>query len=356
MPFRSGEVIEGNVIITRPPASADGKPIPTVKVESLKLQAYFESRNLFWHFDVAQPKTGVEKVKSKIKPGMMQKFESTVGHEVHRGFVRDEDIEMSFRNSGDMVLRFDELGEDSVSLPFAFTIPSRMTVTEWNKQYPNAPRDLCPVERSPPPSYPDSPIASVQWVVEAVLELDKSTEVEVDDRMFKQPNPSVVVTRIVFPFLPKDSDAQDLSTVPYFGRDLSEDMFKAAIVWEGDASEVKRLPPGRTGTWRTYEKIIKLNEGSLMNAEAALYAQVGQLPRILTQESLRNNQLALNPFTNFDPPIRSDASTNPVPFPQISRKERSRNQTFDQACHGQIRFRSTQKTSISSRRKGHRAA
>jgi hypothetical protein len=244
IPFRSGELVNGNVIISQWP---DGPE--TAKIQSLGLKVYFESRTLFWHFAPVQPKTDFSRAKRKITPSNVQEFENTIAHEVHAGFVPNENVEVSWEG---MTLRLDGSDENTM-LPFSFTVPPRMRVTKWN-EYRNAPRDLCHVERSPPPSFPDSSVASVQWIVEAVLHLEGSEKVEVDERMFKLPNPSTIVTRLVFPFLPADHDAQDLSLVPFYGKDLRIDSFGAVITWEGDAGDTKSLPKGTYGRWKTYQK------------------------------------------------------------------------------------------------------
>jgi hypothetical protein len=223
----------------------------------------------------------VGKLKAKYVPGAAstQAHELSIAHEVHRGLVPHENIEFSWDDGRAMTVYLDELGEDGVTpvvtLPFALRIPARVKVDECN-HYPGAPRDLCPVERAPPPSFPESPFGSVQWILEVVLRLNTGVEtvkVAMDERLFKMDNPATLVSRVVFPLLPADLHAQDLAKSRYFGTNINVDPFGAMISWEGKAEALDRLN-GRGGEWRTYAKIVRLNTGKVISAEATLVAEV----------------------------------------------------------------------------------
>jgi hypothetical protein len=220
----------------------------------------------------------LEKAKKKFVPNALN-TELEIAHEVHRGLIPRENLELSWEDGRRMNIHLDELGPDGVtpevSFPFTLRLPVRITVSEWN-HFPTAPRDLCSVERCPPPSFPNSPNASIEWIVEAVFRLDngpQSDKIIVNERLFKQPSPSTVVTRVVFPLLPADSHAQDHSLTKYFGRDLTVDEFGSSVSWEGKANAMRQLR-GKGGEWKTYKKIVRLNAGNIMSAEATLVAEV----------------------------------------------------------------------------------
>src|ERR1700742_4197078 len=80
LPFRSGEIIEGTIHIFRQGGVVDLRPI---NIRSLSLEAYFESRTLFWHI-VSNSKTY-----SKCVPAAARErnFQHVMAHEVHRGQV-----------------------------------------------------------------------------------------------------------------------------------------------------------------------------------------------------------------------------------------------------------------------------
>jgi hypothetical protein len=322
IPFKTGELIEGTIIISKPdalPSSTTGSE-EAVRVRSLTLRAYFESRTLFWHFQLAS-----DKARAKYAPSVSQDHELTIGHEIHRGPVPQEDIEFSWEEGRSMVLYLDEVGADGktpeVSLPFAFRLPERVRVNECN-EYPDAPRDLCTVLRSPPPSFPNSPVASVQWVAEAILRLNTPSPSSseplvdvVDERLFRQSTPTTLVSRVVFPVLPSDAHTQELTKVPYFGRDLNEDPFGAMITWEGQADELDRLRErGYIGEWRTWTKFTRLNSRKLVSAEVTLIAEVCTSSRS-SFDRLTPPKQALRPKTNHNPALQIFNPTNTSPPP-----------------------------------------
>jgi hypothetical protein len=189
-------------------------------------------------------------------------------------------MKFTWADGKSMNVELDGMGPDGdapqTTLPFTFKIPTRMRVDQCNECL-NAPRDLCNIDRCPPPSFPDSPVASVQWIAEGVLTLDDDLKepVTVDERLFKLPNRSNMVTRIVFPVLPADSHGQDLTLVKHFGAYLTVDPFGAVVSWEGKADAVERLK-GKGGEWRTYTKVTKLNSLKLLSAETNLISEVGR--------------------------------------------------------------------------------
>jgi hypothetical protein len=271
IPFSTGELVEGAIIIANPGRQTKSAPVP---IRSLTLRVYFESRTLFWHMEFGASTNDVQKLK------VGQSYDLVVKHELHRGLVPRQNFDFTWRDGAPMTIQLDRTGDDGMtpetSLPFSFRIPTRTRIDQCN-EYPNAPRDLCELDRCPPPSLADSPLASVQWVAEAVLGLDTASTpaepVSVDERLLKLSNASNIVTRIVFPVLPADSHGQDLAFVKGFGPDLSSDKFGAVISWEGKADAAENLK-GRGGEWRTYTKILKLNEMKLMSAEVNLIAEV----------------------------------------------------------------------------------
>jgi hypothetical protein len=217
-------------------------------------------------------------VKAKYGPVASQPRELVIAHEVHRGMVPHDNIQFSWKDGRSISIYFDDDdgdGTPQVSFPFAFQVPMRMRVDECN-DYPGAPRNLCRSKRPPPPSLPDSAVASVQWVVEAVLRLhtdDGPEKVTLDERLFKLSNESALVGRLVFPLLPADTHMQDLSTAKFFGDNLNLDPFGSAICWEGKA-DTSNLFKGKGGEWRTYRRIIKLNSGKVMSTEADVIVEV----------------------------------------------------------------------------------
>ncbi|CCO30115.1 hypothetical protein BN14_04139 [Rhizoctonia solani AG-1 IB] len=100
-----------------------------------------------------------------------------------------------------------------------------MRITEHSNS-PYAPRDLCTVERCPPSTLRDSRFGSVQWVVEAVMDLTPSPTTKQDlDALLRQPTDDQIVTRIAFPFVPILEDVLPLRGEPFFGEDPSLDPF-----------------------------------------------------------------------------------------------------------------------------------
>ncbi|CAE6334966.1 unnamed protein product [Rhizoctonia solani] len=208
--FRSNQLVNGRVLIQSP---------KSLQIPNLSLRVYFESRTLYWNLEVQDPENKVGRAISGIKSPATLNYDTVMRHEVHRGVVPASGVMLSW--DAQIALEPDR---DTV-LPFSFIIPQKMRITEHSNN-PYAPRDLCTVERCPPSTLRDSRFGSVQWVVEAVMDLTPSPTTKQDlDALLRQSTDDQIVTRIAFPFVPILEHVLPLRGEPFFGEDPSLDPF-----------------------------------------------------------------------------------------------------------------------------------
>ncbi|KAF8753879.1 hypothetical protein RHS01_06611 [Rhizoctonia solani] len=180
LPFRTSEQINGQLKIY----SKLG--MKQLTASRLSLRVYFESRTLFMGLRPKQSGALNQRMQN-MKSAAAQDYDNVMGYEVHRGVIPSENLILSWDPKAqlDAVLEPGN-GHSEVSIPFSFTIPQKMAITEFNK-YSGAPRNLCPVRRHPPPTLRDSPVGSIQWIVEAVMDLAPNVQREQDEMMFLKP-------------------------------------------------------------------------------------------------------------------------------------------------------------------------
>ncbi|CAE6478169.1 unnamed protein product [Rhizoctonia solani] len=251
-PFRTSESIAGRLKIY---ANTDSRRLV---VPRLSLRVYFESRTLFMGLRRKESSALNQRIQ-KVKSTVAQDYENVMMHEVHRGVVPSGNITLSW----DAQTRFEaalESGNEhcEVSLPFSFIIPRRMTVSEYN-EYSGAPRNFCYVPRCPPPTLRDSPVGSVQWVVEVVMDLVPSVHGEKDEKMLLQPTDQQVITRLVFPVIPALGDVSRLRKEPFFGNDLESELFGSKRLRGTEVASGKKMLM-REGEWDVYVKEIMVLE------------------------------------------------------------------------------------------------
>ncbi|CAE6419999.1 unnamed protein product [Rhizoctonia solani] len=240
-PFRSNELVNGRVHIRSP---------SFLRVPNLSLRVYFESRTLYWSLELEEPENKLDQTMSKIKNPSALTYENVTRHEVHRGVVPASNLTLSWSTPIEVQT------DHELVLPFSFIIPRKMTITE-SSDNPYAPRDLCPVERCPPSTLRDSRFGSVQWVVEAIMDLAPNPAPQQDpDTLLRQPTDDQVVTRIAFPFVPSLEDVSPLRDEPYFGQDMSKDTFGSRRLsdeeLESGKKQVMERVRARGGKWELY--------------------------------------------------------------------------------------------------------
>ncbi|KAF8600859.1 hypothetical protein BDV93DRAFT_525123 [Ceratobasidium sp. AG-I] len=269
-PFRTGELIHGQVHIYSRYGALSEHLNPSPR---LSLRAYFESRTLFWGLEQKASSNKAKQKLDKAKSSSAQHYESVMRHEVHRGLVPADSFTLSWSIDGSLPK---VPGSDSEAVySFSFQVPRRMRVNEYNKME-GAPRDMCAIERSPPPTFRDARDGSVQWVAEAVLSLDPSEPPEQDEAMLRLPTQATVVTRLVFPVTPALEDVGVLREELFFGNDPA-DSYGSRRLSEVEQESAKKATLNRVrsrgGQWETYVKNIRLANGSILSSE--LYAHSG---------------------------------------------------------------------------------
>ncbi|KAJ1302635.1 hypothetical protein OPQ81_002952 [Rhizoctonia solani] len=267
-PFRTSELITGQLMIYAKPNTK------RLVVPRLSLRVYFESRTLF---------TGLQRKKSgalnqkiqKVKSTVAQDYENVMKHEVHRGVVPTGNLTLSWDPQSSLGAVLEPGNEHSrVSLPFSFTTPRRMTVTEYN-DYSGAPRNLCYVPHCPPPTFRDSPVGSVQWVIEAVMYLALRVQEEKDEMMLLQPTDQRVLMRLVFPVMPAPEDVASLRKEPFFGNNLESELFGSRRLSREEVGMGKKalIATSKGGNWETYVKEIAVLER--YNVQSEVYVNSG---------------------------------------------------------------------------------
>ncbi|KAJ1302634.1 hypothetical protein OPQ81_002951 [Rhizoctonia solani] len=294
-PFRSGQLISGNILIQSP------KP---VQAPSLSLRVYFESRTLYWSLELKDPENKFDQTMSMIKNPSALSYENVMRHEVHRGVVPPSNVTLSWNTPVEVQ------ANQELVLPFSFVIPRKMNITEYSDNS-YAPRDLCPVERCPPSTLRDSRFGSVQWVVEAIVDLGPNPASRQDpDTLLRQATDDQVVTRIVFPFLPSLEDASPLRDEPFFGQDLRKDTFGSKRLTgeeleSGKKTVVERVR-ARGGKWEVYVKGFPAGKskmwselftpaGAIVSTDAATLPIIVFLKNTGTQSSLKSLFRAAKP-------------------------------------------------------------
>ncbi|CAE6502877.1 unnamed protein product [Rhizoctonia solani] len=286
-PFRSSQLVNGRVHIQSP------QSVQT----HLSLRVYFESRTLYWSLELQSPENKFDQTMSVIKSPSALDYANVMRHEVHRGVVPASHVTLSWDD------RVEVQPDQERVLPFSFIVPKRMSVTEWNEN-PYAPRDLCPVERSPPATLRDSRYGSVQWVVEVTMDLvPNPTSKQDPDTLLRQSTDDQVVTRIAFPFVPSLEDVSPLRDEPFFGQDASKDSFgskrlseeelesgKKAVMervrarggkWE---VHVKGFPAGKSTMWSE----LHVPAGALVSTDASTFPIILFLKHTGAQSSLKS--------------------------------------------------------------------
>ncbi|QRV94895.1 hypothetical protein RhiJN_22913 [Ceratobasidium sp. AG-Ba] len=275
-PFRTGELVGGRVHIYAPSQDSISS------VARLSLRVYFESRTLFWSLELASPDSKIGQQLQKIKGTASKKFENVIRHEVHRGLVPHSAVTLSWSPNAPLDLSFEPNNSPTNNtfeaiLPFSFVIPRSMTVTEYSRMT-NAPRELCPIERCPPPTFRDCRDGSVQWVTEAILTLQPGSPPVNDDTMLRQSTDSEIVTRLVFPVLPALEDVGVLRNRPYFGDDPITKLHGCRLLSQeeqdqgGKSSTLNRVRE-RGGHWEAYAR--KLGYSSSRFIASEIYINAG---------------------------------------------------------------------------------
>ncbi|KDN44824.1 hypothetical protein RSAG8_05297, partial [Rhizoctonia solani AG-8 WAC10335] len=234
-PFRTSELISGQLKIYAKP------DVKRLAVPRLSMRVFFESRTLFAGLRPKQSGAVNQKIQ-KMKSTAAQDYESVMMHESRLDAALEPGCE-----------------HPELSPPFSFTIPRRMAVTEYNK-YSGAPRNLCPVQRCPPPTFRDSSVGSVQWVVEAVMDLVPNAQGEKDEMMLLQSTDQQVLTRLVFPVMPGPEETRPLRNEPLFGNDMEREMFGSRRLRESQVDSKKKALVARGGNWEVYAKEISVLE------------------------------------------------------------------------------------------------
>ncbi|KAL5640208.1 hypothetical protein ACGC1H_007476 [Rhizoctonia solani] len=242
-PFRSSQLVNGRVHIQSPNA---------LQLPNVSLRVYFESRTLYWSLELQDPENKLGQTMSMIKNPSALTYENVMRHEVHRGVVPPSNVTLSWDAPVEVH------PDQELVLPFSFMVPRKMCVTEWNEN-PYAPRELCAIERCPPSTLRDSRFGSVQWVVEAIIDLAPSPVANQDsDTLLRQSTDDQVVTRIAFPFVPSPQDVVPLSDEPFFGEDMSKDAFGSKRLSEEEVESGKKAVMERVrargGKWDVHVK------------------------------------------------------------------------------------------------------
>ncbi|QRV94879.1 hypothetical protein RhiJN_22897 [Ceratobasidium sp. AG-Ba] len=268
-PFRTSELIQGRVHIYAP------SPEIISAAARLSLRIFFESRTLFWNLEPVLTTGKVAQRLEKVKSPVARDYQNVMRYEVHRGVVPSNKVNLSWSPGSPIALEY-QLGTRTsdgrleVVLPFSFTVPRRMTITEYN-QMERAPRDLCSVERCPPPTLRDCRNASVQWVAEAILNLRPNSSPAQDDAMLRQPTYEEVVSRLVFPVVPALKDVGALKDEPYFGENPNADEYSSRRLSESEQESKKKASlnavRARGGSWEAHVKELLHDSGKRIVSE-----------------------------------------------------------------------------------------
>ncbi|KAH7338822.1 hypothetical protein B0J17DRAFT_392187 [Rhizoctonia solani] len=294
-PFRTSELISGKLKIYSN-ANAERLVVPR-----LSLRVYFESRTLFAGLRLKQHEGLSQKIQN-IKSAGAQDYDNVLMHEVHRGVVPSENLTFSWDPRSQLDTLFEPENQHSeISLPFSFVIPRKMIVTEFN-QHSGAPRNLCPIKRCPPPTLRDSPYGSIQWVIEAVMDLVPNAEREKDEMMLFQPTGQQVLTRLVFPVMPAPEDITPLRNDPFFGDDMDNQMFGSRRLSNEEVESGKKAIVARGGKWEGYVKEIAVLEKHnvwsevYVNSGAQLSTNASVFPLILSLKHTGSRASSLPSF------------------------------------------------------------
>ncbi|CAE6456315.1 unnamed protein product [Rhizoctonia solani] len=261
--FSSSQLVNGRVLIQSP---------KSLQIPNLSIRVYFESRTLYWNLEVQDSENKFEKTISGIKNPTVLNYDNVVRHEVHRGVVPASGVTLSWNAQIEL-----EADRD-IALPFSFIVPRKMKITEHSNN-PYAPRDLCAVERCPPSALRDSRFGSVQWIVEAIMDLAPNPTPKQDsDTLLRQPTAGQVVTRIAFPFVPSPEDITPLRDEPFFGQDPGMDSFGSRRLSEEELESGKKTVMERVrvrgGKWEVYVKGLPIANSNLWSE---VYIPVGAM-------------------------------------------------------------------------------
>lgn len=269
--WRSGEILRGTVELDPVDrARPDGAP-PAKRVTSVVVRAYHQSTTLFQaHKIIIQEPSGG--VLAKLQPAAVGVKTVSEGRaEWHRGFCINGGEGTELWQGGTLEAISREVegdfplleGEHAVerdlqppppddrddrdaraTLPFLFGLPTATQITASNhlSRPPPLRRVLQNLQRTPPASLPSSACrnGTVEWIVEALVRVSDSTEPDeptVAEALpefgetppaafspdtphptlntpsqfgFLESTPSLIATRVVFPFEPTDDHQQDL--------------------------------------------------------------------------------------------------------------------------------------------------
>lgn len=280
-PFRTGQLIDGDVHIFGRPELSGAKPSlsPALDISRLSIRIYYESRTTFWQLCPTH-------ADREGKTPIIQRIEKVLRHEVHRGVVPPPLSTSSWPMDKPFTIPFTEtlLGRPHAALPFSFTLPRKMNVTETNNY-----NGLCSFERCPPPSFCSESDASVEWVVEAIMTLAGASgeSPRIDERMTCVSTNGVVVSRLVFPVLPARLDVGSLRDEPFFGEDLAAGLLGARLQSDQPnfAPGVK-LPNLTETTWERYTKVLNVSYGYSVESELSVPAGA-MIPRDATVFTMR---------------------------------------------------------------------
>lgn len=263
-PFRTGQLIDGDVHIFGRPDLSGSKPSlsPALDISRLSIRIYYESRTTFWQLCPTQ-------ADRQGKTPIIQRIEKVLRHEVHRGVVPPPLSTSSWPLDKSFTIPFKEtlLGRPHAALPFSFTLPPKMNVTETNNH-----NGLCSFERCPPPSFRSESDASVEWVVEGIMTLAGADgeSPRIDERMTCVSTKDVVVSRLVFPVLPARLDVGSLRDEPFFGEDLAADLLGARFrsVQPNLSPDIK-LSGFTEAIWECYTKVLNVGHGHSVESEVS---------------------------------------------------------------------------------------
>ncbi|QRV94878.1 hypothetical protein RhiJN_22896 [Ceratobasidium sp. AG-Ba] len=265
-PFRTSELIQGRVHIYAP------SPEIISAAARLSLRIFFESRTLFWNLELVSATSKAGQQMQKMKAAAAQDFENVMRHEVHRGVVPPNAVDLSWSPSSPLTLDFQSFSSNlyEATVPFSFIITKTMSIAEYNKME-NAPRELCSVERCPPPTLRDCRDGSIQWITEAVLALQSASSPVQDDAMLRQSTENEIVTRLVFPVVPALEDLRSLRNEPYFGQNSEIDEFGSRRLSAAEQESAKKATlsriSARGGSWEAHVKNIRHSSGNFIASQ-----------------------------------------------------------------------------------------
>lgn len=257
------ETLSGRVTVIRKASSAFPADSAVVCwIRSLALRLYCESRTTFWMIlddqeverrkmemqENLPPPTdlgeavqrtmsrGSRATKGGTKKGKQGEKE-TVRWSLEPEWARATFGEVSLVSNGAFQVAGAEERDDRFNLPFQVVLPSELSFDEWN-HFSHADRSHHRTLRPSPPSCRDSADASVEWVVEAILDLRWASRSNLATPLHRTPTesptssiasvstssfdldqldpwrnsrgfllskPSRIVGRVVFPVIPADA-------------------------------------------------------------------------------------------------------------------------------------------------------